>query len=262
MIIFLYGADSYRRQQKLKMMVNEYQKRHSLFASSECDLAAEGGVLKLKDLLSMQSLFDSLRLVVAVNPFFVEKEELKNLKVLLKNYLENKAVVLILESDEKPKKEFAFLLEEPVQAQEFEVLTGKRLEDFARKEMQSLDLKIPENLFKEILNFYAVDTWGLVTELRVASLAGKVSGRLENDTMERGNIFNKISELRRGNLRITLPVLERLLDSEDAAKIFNLLAYQVGVNEKVKFADYDVMIKSGKMDYEEALLGYVIESSV
>ena len=260
MIIFLYGADSYRRAQKLKMMVSEYEKKHSIFAKSVCDLAAEGGVLKLKDLLSTQSLFDPLRLVVATNPFLVDKEEVKNLKAILKNSLENKAVVLILESDEKPKKEFSFLLEKPAQAQEFELLVGKQLENFVRREMMVLGLSVPEHLFREILNFYATDIWGLITELRVASLAGKTSRELENKLDDGGNIFNKIAELKRGSLRITLPTLERLLYGEDAAKIFNMLAYQMSANEKARFADYDVAIKSGKLDYPEALLEYVLSS--
>ncbi len=260
MIIFLYGADSYRRQQKLKMMVAEYQKKHSLFAMSECDLSEEGGVLKLKDLLSAQSLFDNLRLVVAANPFLVEKELLKDLKILLKSALENKSVVLILESDAKPKKDFSFLLEKPVQAQEFELLVGKQLENFVRKEMLILGLAVPERLFKEILNFYATDTWALITELQAASLAGKTSRELENRLDDGGNIFNRIAELRRGQVRLTLPALEKLLYSEDAAKIFNLLAYQMSPSEKIKFADYDVAIKSGKMDYQEALLEYVLSA--
>ncbi len=258
MIIFLYGADSYRRGQKLKMMMAEYQKKHSGFAISECDLSEEGGVLKLKDLISAQSLFDSLRLVVATNPFLVEKELLKDLKKLFKNALENKAIVLILESDEKPKKDFAFLLEKPVQTQEFELLTGKQLENFARREMMVLGLSVPELLFKEILNFYATDIWGLITELQATSLAGKSLRELGNNLGDRGNIFNRIAELRRGTARVTLPVLERLLYGEDAAKIFNMLVYQVSVSEKTRFADYDVAIKSGKMDYPEALLDYIL----
>lgn len=258
MIIFLYGPDSYRRAQKLKMVVAEYQKKHSHFAVSGCDLSEEDGFLKFKDALSTQSLFDPLQLVVAQNPFLIDKDLIKDFKGLLKNVLESKTVVLILDSNEKPKKEFAFLLEKPAQEQEFKLLAGEQLENFACKEMSALGLRVPEKLFNGILNLYAADNWSLITELQVASLVGGASRELEDGLSDGGNFFNKILNLTQGQARLTLPALERLLYSEDSAKVFNILASQVSALEKNKFANYDVAIKSGKLGYEEALLDYVI----
>ena len=50
--------------------------------------------------------------------------------------------------------------------------------------------------------------------------------------------------------------LEVLLNSEEPAKIFNILAASSRNQpaEIKRFADYDVAVKSGKIDYEEALL--------
>jgi len=44
---------------------------------------------------------------------------------------------------------------------------------------------------------------------------------------------------------------------DPAAKIFNILAAQAG--EKIpRMADYDIAVKSGKLDYEEVLLDLAI----
>ena len=61
-----------------------------------------------------------------------------------------------------------------------------------------------------------------------------------------------------GDLQTKISTLERLLaEKGDGAKIFNVLAYQKK-EHIVQFADYDVAIKSGKIDYEEALLDFVL----
>ena len=55
-----------------------------------------------------------------------------------------------------------------------------------------------------------------------------------------------------------LKILEVLLDNEDSAMIFNFVASFSRGFQKIKMADYDAMIKSGRLNYEEALLDAVI----
>ena len=60
------------------------------------------------------------------------------------------------------------------------------------------------------------------------------------------------------DVRVRLTALETLLAMNDpAAKLFNILASQW--KEKIpQFAKYDLAIKSGKLEYEEALVDLVI----
>ena len=56
-----------------------------------------------------------------------------------------------------------------------------------------------------------------------------------------------------GNVRACLAALGYLLATEDPAAVFNVTASIADPNLTVQMADYDVLIKSGKLEYEEAL---------
>ena len=57
-------------------------------------------------------------------------------------------------------------------------------------------------------------------------------------------------------------LLEKLfLQKEAAAYIFNSLGFMARGADAVRLADYDVSVKSGHLDYEEALLDFVINSN-
>jgi len=48
---------------------------------------------------------------------------------------------------------------------------------------------------------------------------------------------------------------------DDPARVFNSIAYRLGsAGEAEKFANYDVAIKSGKLEYEEILLEIALGS--
>ena len=61
-----------------------------------------------------------------------------------------------------------------------------------------------------------------------------------------------------GDLRGRLTALERMFaENEPPAKVFNIIAYQLP-GRLEEMAAYDLAVKSGKMDYEEALLDLVL----
>ena len=49
-----------------------------------------------------------------------------------------------------------------------------------------------------------------------------------------------------------------IMTKEEPAYLFNLLAYQAQGKDLGRFAEYDVSIKSGGLEYEEALLAFVL----
>ena len=74
------------------------------------------------------------------------------------------------------------------------------------------------------------------------------------------NFFAMIGKLSgRSPFSQKISSLTWLLETDEPAKIFNMLsAFAKAPEEKIKMADYDVAIKSGKLEYEEALLDLVI----
>ena len=72
------------------------------------------------------------------------------------------------------------------------------------------------------------------------------------------NLWGILTQLRGGMVTKRLYALEKVFASQEpAAKIFNILAAQAG-ELTPRFAEYDIEIKSGKLEYEEVLLDLVL----
>lgn len=248
MILYLYGPDSYRRQEKLKEILAKYQEKHSGLTMERFILEAEEDLLRLKEFLSEQSLFGGSKLVIVYC-----NEEPKELADFLKTIVNgNSALNLVLLADKHLGKGFNFLLKKPVLSQEFDQLRGASLAAFVRKEAAERGLKIPAETINDLIRGTA-DTWTIVNELDKLALGGKLESGPAYP-----NFFSLLQRLKSGLAKTALPALSQLLDHDDPAAVFNILASQADRDLKIKMADYDAAIKSGKMGYEEALLDLVI----
>jgi len=269
MVIFLYGPDSYRRREKLKEYLKRYRAKYKALSLSHFYLGQDNEWDKLKDFSQAQSLFEVSKLGIISEISGLEDKNQKELIKILKENLESKDLTLIIESDKKPAKEFNFLLKEPIIAHKFENLTGMESQKFLQAEIKKRNLVLDKESQNLLMVAYGGDAWGLVTELDKLSLLDekKINKKiLENhqDIFLPVNIYETINEMRNSkNTGNRLSLLEELLErSEGPRMIFNILVaspYQDQA-EKEKAADYDVAVKSGKLEYEEALLDLCLES--
>lgn len=287
MIIFLYGPDAYKRQDDLKKIVAVYRQKHSNLNLDFFDLASDESVgragqnsadgkeinkekageefLKLKDFLSNQSLFDDFKLAVIYN-FYGAKTN-KNLIALVKSFLEIPKTTLIIAESQAPLKDFTWLLKKPVQARESPELKGAAFKSFLRQEAKRLKLNFSASAENFLTRIFEPDTWALVNELEKICLA-ELKAPIEIEDIKplgefnlKENIYDlaRLLAVPRQSLKVKLANLERLfLQKFASAHIFNLLAAIASRSFIEKLADYDVSIKSGGLEYEEALLDLVI----
>lgn len=268
MIIFLYGPDAYRRQEKLKEIVGDYKKKHSSFSIEHFDLDEANDLNKLEDFSKANSLFDAFKFGIIRNGEGLGKSEQKEFTKFLKTQTEKKEAVLVLLFDKKPIKELGFLLKKPVIFQEFENLTADQLGLFIQKEAQRLGLKLDASCVSLLMQAFQGDSWGLVTELEKLSLMDEK--RIAADTVAEHisvfsemNLFSALSSMRSsGDISERLRIFDELLDrNEDPAMLFNMIAvapYE-GKRWKEMVADYDASVKSGKLEYEEVLLDIALK---
>jgi DNA polymerase III delta subunit len=110
---------------------------------------------------------------------------------------------------------------------------------------------------------YGGNTWGLITEIE--KLAGFKNGAVIDkkdldvfDLEVAPNYWGLINGLKNYDIKNRLYAFETMLAANDPpAKIFNILASQW--QEKTPhMAEYDLAVKSGKVDYEEALVDLLI----
>lgn len=267
MLIFLYGPDSYRRQEKFKSIIEDYKEKHSAFSIEYFDLENGDAFVALKDFIQARSLFDDLKLGVIHHGSDLGKETKKEYVALLKENIKTKDPVLILIEDKKPTKEFNFLLEKPVLSQDFEALTWIRFKAFFNQEIEKRGLQFDRESEDLLLRTYSGDTWALVTELDKLALLNekKITSAILKNHLHASlpvNTFSMIYEMRNARqVGERLMLLEELLSrSEDSAMIFNVVAASpYGDTEfKGRVADLDAAVKSGKLEYEEVLLKLVL----
>lgn len=269
MIIFLYGPDSYRRRKKLNEIIDQYKKKHLDLNIGKFDFTENNGddeFLKLQEFSLANSLFESEKLAVIEDIFeWVSKENQKKVAEFLKSNFEDKKTTFIILSGKEPIKAFDFLLEKPSLFQEFENFKSDKLKFFIKKESEEREIKFEPMAISFLADVFIGDSWGLINELDKFSLLNKKSFSVDDlknfidyyKPISSSDFFTKIKNFSFSrSLAQKMENLEVLLESEDPAKIFNFLA-SFSSNQPAliqKFADYDVVVKSGKMDYEEVLL--------
>lgn len=262
MLIYLYGPDSYRRQKKLNYYTEEYKKKYSNLSCDFFDLENPEEFLKLKEFSSQQLLFDNKKMAVLRNVFEVDEKKLKD---FFEKYLKSENYTILISENKLPPAKLKFIVEEAFKVEEFENFEAEKRRFFIQKEAVIRKLNLTPKAIIFLSEVYYGDGWGLVNELEKLSLISKDFPIDVEDLKKVGDygyespdIFGYINAvLKNWPLSQRIIALEKLfIIQEEPAKIFNFFASlnQLPTSLIKKLADYDVMVKSGKMDYDEVLV--------
>jgi DNA polymerase III delta subunit len=260
MIIFLYGPDDYRRSEKKRSIIAEFSKKRSEIGLGVFDLEEKKALTDLDGFLRTQSIFETAKLAVLENAFELDAPKLAK---LLKPFVEEKNITILIAEKDKPVRALAFLLEKPVLAQKFETLAGAEWTAFIMAEAKRKDMRLTLAAAQFLGTVYDGNTWGLMTEIE--KLRGFKSGGVVDkkdldifDFEVAPNYWGLINGLKNYDIKNRLYAFETMLAANDPpAKIFNILASQW--QEKTPhMAEYDLAVKSGKVDYEDALVDLLI----
>ena len=266
MIIFLYGSDTYRRGKKLQEIVSQAWAKYPemTFGRFDCNEGEEDVFRSLQEFVLQASMFSPKKM--AITEGLLGHDDKKVVGIFLKSLLDAKDVALVLLEDAPPRKTgpFSFLFKAPVTVQEFGALSPAQITAFARNEAEERGVNISKDILFALTQRFGADTWGFVTELSKLALAKGFShtdfARIVSDHDAPQNFFALLMALERGGHSQKLFALEQLfLSGEEPAKLFNMLASRAkSVDTLQRFADYDIAVKSGKLEYEEVLLELVI----
>ncbi|MEK9179861.1 MAG: hypothetical protein AAB897_00380 [Patescibacteria group bacterium] len=274
MIIFLYGPDDYRRAERKKFYIAEFKKKYSGLSLDYFDLENPEALERLETFLRSQSLFEKKKLAVLENA--LEADE-KKLVEILKSIAGDPAAIVAISESKKPAGALKFIVNapKPSVSEEFEHLAGAEWDLFIRKEAKSRLRRQSDDgvaeargvvLAPAAANFlaevYAKNSWGLVTELdKLSNLDKKEISRADLEALGLETVPNywmMVNSAKSQNLKTRLWALEKLFSQKDPpAKIFNILA-SLWRERIPQMAEYDFMVKSGKLEYEEVLLDTII----
>ncbi|MBI2278786.1 MAG: hypothetical protein HYU81_01840 [Candidatus Brennerbacteria bacterium] len=271
MVIVLFGPDSYRRALKARELVAAYRAKHPLADLLAVDLEDDPDSWRTaRDFLKQPSMFTDSKVLVVREPAVAEE---KSWIGALEAIVAAQGAVAILSSEKDPANTFRFLDSREVERQEFKELDGRILEMFVAREAKARGIVLSAGalrFFLAHLEAFPLRSARARTELDLIRMTGfplpvleehlaRLTAWLPSREIYAGAraIFGEASPLAR------LAALERLLvDGEPAAKIFNFLGYLASGAPAAALAGYDVAVKSGKLEYEEALTDFAMSLSV
>jgi len=258
MLITLYGPDSYRRLAKLKEIVDTYRGKYTGISYDRIDMVEPDAIDRLKNLSSTLSMFDPVRLVVIDN--LLDHPSKKEIKEILKANTDTKELTLVINTAKKPPATYKILLEGSAKTQEFPALKGESLKTFIKQEAQTRGIKLDTQTTSLLVELFGSDTWGLITELDQIEMSANKGVEAKPST----DYFRLINTVKGGySPKERLSALEIILSErkDEPARVFNTIAYRPSTEKEAqRFADYDVAIKSGKLEYEEVLLSLALGS--
>jgi DNA polymerase III delta subunit len=270
MIIYLYGPDSYRRGKKAEELVGVYRGKNPNLDLMFFDFEDEPeNWQKAGEFLNQPSMFVSSKLALIKEGGQVAEKEWQK---LLKGNLEDKKVFILISDKKKPLKALDFLLKNPVKSQSFALPEGEALFRFLKEEAERLKLAFVPHAWRYFCSSIAASeerSWLAVNELNKISLAklpspiSLVNLRKVIRYEEKEAVFASARGiLRSGNFGQRLGILEKtLIQKESPAYIFNSLGFAASGKVALKLAEYDISIKSGGLEYEEALTDFVLQAS-
>ena len=263
MIIFLYGEDTWRKIQRKKEIIKNFKDKNPDIVLNIVNIDLEEcSIDSFLEIIQSQSIFENKKFIVLSGIFSNENKNNKKLAEEIKIALKNQNLHILIQEKEKPPQNFSFLLKKPVFFEKFEKLKGQKWKNFVLNQIKKRDLNLTTSAINLISEVYEGNSFALITELDKIMLLNKKTidlKDLNNINIEIKPDFNFIfKDLASSNLKQRLNAFENLISlNEDSAKIFNILAYFW--REKTQFfAIYDRAIKSGKLDYEEALLDIIL----
>ena len=249
----VYGSDTHRRGRAVREICDKYRNKYPDGTVATFDLGEGQEVFDaLRKFAGAPGLFAKASLAVVLSPADGEKPFVK----FLKEISEAAHVTVLVVADKKLPKDFALLYEKgvgPAKA-EFEPLEGLEFLKFLKADAVEKGLRVTDTQLKSAGELFAGDTWGAVTEVERMAFGGELGEKKTqlNFQAAMGSLANAGAPAQR------LRMLFLLLESDDPGKIFNMAAAWSRGEGKVKFADYDIAVKSGQLEFGEALLEYVL----
>ncbi len=265
MIIFLHGPDSYRRQKKLNYYTEEYRNKYSNLSCDFFDLGNFEEFLRLKEFSSQQLLFDNKKMAVLNNIFEIDAKEVRG---FLKKYIDSEDFTILISENNLPSKELEFVIKKAFRVEEFKELKDESWRFFVQKEARERKAVLTPGAVNFLAEIYKNNSWGLVNELDKISLwhLNSVPSPIDIDDLkkigdynyESPDIFAFINAVSRNwSLARRMNALEKLfISQEEPVKIFNIFASLNRLPRQLikNLADCDIMVKSGKIEYEEVLV--------
>lgn len=238
MIIFLHGPDSYRIKEKLKEIVDSYQKVHKSglnLSYIRCD-ENKGDLIALSDFKNnfrQVSMFKEKKMAVLVNPFSTPSSKEKVLEYI-DDFIKSDDLIVILEEKALAKNDKALkVLSQKAKCQEFPLLSGVKLKSWVKKEVEGYGAKINEAGTDLLISRVGSDLWQLSSEIKKLACFKK-EGEINCDDIAllvraktESDIFKTIDAIATKNKKEALKLIHKHIENGDSPLyVLSMINYQ------------------------------------
>lgn len=251
MIIFLYGRDSYRGKQKLFEIIESYKKTHKNGLSLSIFGDQKISFQDLKNQIQSISMFKEKKLAIVKNSLAdkaFKEEFLKNKEFFLKT----EEIIVFFEDKELPSRDAtaSFLKDNASKIQEFEPLSGAKLKNWIKKEIEKYGVEADIAVIEKLSRDVGGDLWQMSNEIKKLAnfkRKGKISIK-DVDLLVRpkaeADIFKTIDFIAKKDKKNAFLLIKKHLEKgESPFYIFTMINFQfrnlIMVKEKCKEGNPD-----------------------
>lgn len=247
MIIFLYGQDTYRIKQKLTEIIEHYKEVHKSGLNLRFFDGKNLNYRDFKDEFQQIPMFQEKKLLVLKN--VSQNQEFKN--SFLENgkkFIDSKDIIVFQEEGEiSPKDPFLKFLTKNAKTQDFPMLGGGKLRNWAKREFDKYKTEIQPEALWLLINYAGNDLWRLSNEIQ------KLAAFKKNKTIEpkdidllvkpeiETDIFETIEALASKNKKKAVSLLhEHLEKGDNPLYLLSMINFQ--------FRSLLIIKETGKLD--------------
>lgn len=234
MIIFLYGEDTFRLNKKLTEIVGQYKARKKGLNFKVFDAEADG-YEEFSNELRQSSIFSEKKFVIVKNVFLNKTFKEKMIEGLNKLPTRDGVVVVCQEGHVLKNDRLLKYLKENAKVQEFEPISGSKLEAWAAAEAASHGLDISRAAVSKLVLFVGNDLWRLSNEIeKLASYGFDKQGVVSESDIDLlvksridSDIFKTIDALAVKNKKAALTLVREHLEKGDSHfYLLSMINYQ------------------------------------
>ena len=234
MIIFLYGPDTYRSQQKLNEIIEHYQKVHKSGLNLRYFDGDSEKSLNFQDFrneIETASMFREKKLLV-LKDIFSNKDFQEEFLKQREKFVNSGNIILIYERKQADKKSpFFKFLQKNSESQEFEPLEGPKLSSWIKKEFKQYNSKTDSEALAKLIEYVGNDLWRMSNEIRKLASYKKEIGIKEIELLVRSkietDIFKTIDAIAQKNKKQALILLHKHLEKGDSPLyLLSMINYQ------------------------------------
>lgn len=188
MILFLYGPDTYRSQQKLQEVIARYKKVHASGLNLQYVNLAGREFEDFRDKLRSSPMFKEKKLFI-LSQAFSNKEFAEKFLANKEMFLKCQDIIVFYEKGMPDKRGRLFkFLTTKAKYQEFDLLKPFRLRNWTEREISRLGAKISPPALNKLIDFVGSDLWRMQNEIKkiIAYKSGESTGEVRPRQYWRG----------------------------------------------------------------------------